>query len=331
MPDGSIISKLSGKRVVVIGDVVADQYLNGTISRVSREAPVFILRHDETITLPGAAANAAANIASLGGIPTLIGVLGGDVNATLLRQALEKAGVGTASIAVDSSAATTTKQRVLASHTHAVRQQVIRIDFETSVVSDEANSFLRRQIDEHLPTADAVIVSDYGYGVVNFELFAAIRDAAKRHRLPLVVDSRSRLGVLVGATAATPNQDEVEQLLQQSIEGSDREELRERLGVDALLITKGNKGMELIEHGKPINSLHAVGSLEPVDVTGAGDTVIAAFTLALAAGISYADSACIANHAGGIVVMKRGTATASAAELAESLNSAGLTAAEKNA
>lgn len=316
-----IIDSVFGtKAVVVIGDLVADQYLNGTIARVSREAPVFILRHDETTTLPGAAANAAANIASLGGLPVLIGVRGTDADGEFLSEAIERCGVDTADIVAATALRTTTKLRVLAGQSHAVRQQVIRIDYENQ---SDFPSDVRRQLLDKVAVAceraDAIIVSDYNYGVADAETFELAKTIASRRNIPLVVDSRFRLRDFSGATAATPNQDEVEQILGKGFSSEQVATLCSELGYEALLVTNGNKGMQLFEKGGSSSQIDAVGSLEPVDVTGAGDTVIAAFALGLASGLSFADAARVANHAGGLVVMKKGTATVTAAELIGSL------------
>lgn len=316
-----LIAALAGRKVVVLGDLVADQFLSGTISRVSREAPVFILRHDDTETRPGGAANAAANIASLGGAAEIVGILGTDANASLLRSSLGEAGVGLGGIVDAAEIKTTTKVRVLAGQHYAARQQVIRIDYENGApVSDEIQSRLADRLQAAASEAAAIVVSDYGYGVVSAMLYEKVREIAKARSIPVVADSRFRLTEFVGATSATPNQDEVEHILGKNFTTRDCEALRERLGLDSLLVTRGNKGMLLIENGRAPREIDSVGSTEPVDVTGAGDTVIAAYALGVAAGLSYFEAAEIANHAGGIVVMKKGTATATAAELADSIN-----------
>lgn len=312
-------SRFAGRRVVIVGDLVADQYLNGTISRVSREAPVFIVRHDETETRPGAAANTAANIASLGGEAILIGTVGDDENAEMLLESLNPL-VANDSIVRVPGTRTTTKVRVLAGQHYAARQQMIRIDYETAKDLDsDIRARLETHFAKHAESADAIVVSDYGYGVVTPELFKYACDAAASRNIPLIVDSRFRLREFSGATSATPNQDEVEQILGSGFSDADCEGLRETLGLEALLVTRGNKGMLLIEADRPTVSIDAVGSTEPVDVTGAGDTVIAAYALGLAAGSSFADAARIANHAGSVVVMKKGTATVTAEELERSL------------
>jgi rfaE bifunctional protein kinase chain/domain len=308
------------KTVVIIGDLVADQFLNGTISRVSREAPVFILRHDATETLPGAAANAAVNVASLGGKPILIGVTGQDNNGEILIRTLNEFGVDCNSIVSDTEYSTTTKIRVLAGQHYAARQQVIRIDYENSAdVKDGVKQTLRQNLSAAADFANAIIISDYNYGVVFPDLVEDARAISRRRDIPLIVDSRYRLAELSDATTATPNREEVEQLLGKNFTADDCSRMRERQGHEALLVTNGNQGMLLFEKGRQPLKIDAVGSSEPVDVTGAGDTVIAAYALGLASGLSFADAANIANHAGGIVVMKKGTACVSSGELLESL------------
>lgn len=309
-----------GKRIVIAGDLVADQFLTGSISRVSREAPVFILRHEQTETRPGGAANAAANVASLGGTPLLVGVTGGDENGRLLRESLRDAGVNCNSVLSNTDGRTTTKVRVLAGQSYSVKQQVIRIDYENRTEFPQAmRDELIQNIRSAAVNADAIVVSDYGYGVVSKDLFSEAQSLAKQNSIPLVVDSRFRLGEFSGATSATPNQEEVEQLIGPNFSDADCTRLCGELGFDSLLITCGNKGIIVIESGGNLRRFAAIGSTEPVDVTGAGDTVIAAYSLGLASGLSPVDAATIANHAGGIVVMKKGTATAPANELIESL------------
>ena len=315
-PAKAILDSFRGRRVLIAGDLVADQFLEGTISRVSREAPVFIMRHDSTETRPGGAANAAANVASLGGIPLVVGLTGADPAGDQLRDALTERGVDCVRALRIDGAQTTTKVRVLAGQQYAARQQVIRIDYEAALPNpEEVGRQLTVHLEEAAQTADAIVISDYGYGALSPVLFEAARKISRARNIPLVVDSRFRLESFAGASTATPNQDEVEHILGPGFTDADCERLRERLRLEALLVTRGNKGMLLVENGKAPLSLDVVGPAAPVDVTGAGDTVIAAYALGLASGLSYADAASIANHAGGVVVMKRGTATATADEL----------------
>ena len=320
------------KSVVIIGDLVADQFLNGTISRVSREAPVFILRHDATETLPGAAANAAVNVASLGGKPILIGLTGKDPNGELLIDNLSELGVDCGRVVSDAEFSTTTKVRVLAGQHYAARQQVIRIDYENSTaISAISKETLRQNLADAADFADAIIISDYNYGVVFPEIVDDARAISRERGVPLVVDSRFRLTDLTDATTATPNREEVEHILGKNFSADDCSRLREKQGYEVLLVTNGNQGMLLFERDRPPLNISAIGSTEPVDVTGAGDTVIAAYALGLASGLNFADAANIANHAGGIVVMKKGTACVTPGELIESLKNSPTSLVSKHA
>lgn len=320
-----IVERFAGRKVLVVGDLVADQFLYGEISRVSREAPVFILRHERTETLPGGAANCAVNLASLGARVSLVGVVGDDEAGVALLEKLGQAQVSCESIRTVAGSRTTTKVRVLAGQAHSTRQQVIRVDYEDTPLSnngvrDELRESLRREALD----ADALIISDYNYGVADEAMSEAVRKAARERQVPVLVDSRFRLSSFPNFTSATPNEDEVEQLLDKKF--SDGRELaqagallRERLGLTALLITRGGRGMMLVEEGREPLQMEAVGAREPVDGTGAGDTVIATYALSIASGATFADAARLANHAGGLVVMKRGTAFITKAELLSSI------------
>jgi D-glycero-beta-D-manno-heptose-7-phosphate kinase len=321
----SIIRRFSERRVVVVGDALADRFLYGEISRVSREAPVLILRHERTETIPGGAANCAANLASLGAEVALVGVVGEDEAGAALLDKLRDCGVETRSVIKSSTVETTTKVRVLAGQLHSTRQQVIRVDYEGASLSDEKlRAELRARLSAEAASADALIISDYNYGVADALMAQAVREACVGRSLPVLVDSRFRLSEFQGFTSGTPNEAEVEQLLGMNHTGiagleAAGTELREQLGYRALLITRGRLGMLLLEEGEPPRHIEAVGALEPVDGTGAGDTVIAAYTLALACGATFMDAAQLANHAGGLVVMKRGTASVNQQELLSSV------------
>ena len=313
-----IIKRFGDQHVVILGDALADKFLHGSISRVSREAPVFILRHQHTETLPGGAANCAMNLVALGARVSLISVTGDDESGRELRAKLEAAGVDIGGVIVSGKVQTTTKVRILAGQSHSSKQQVIRIDYEEAPLGDEEirNTLLNR-VEQALSSADAFVISDYNYGVVDTHAAELIRKTAD---VPVLVDSRFRLSEFTGFTAATPNEEEVENIADGAISTTEEletaaKELKKRLGHHALLVTRGSKGMTLLEGDADPLHIPAVGAQQAVDVTGAGDTVIATFTLALASGASFADAARLANYAGGLVVMKRGTATVSAAEL----------------
>ena len=307
--------------MLVVGDAIADQFVYGAISRVSREAPVFILRHEHTETVPGGAANCAVNLASLGAKVSLVSVAGKDEAGRALIERLNSAGVDCSGVIIADDVRTTTKVRILAGQLHSTRQQVIRLDYDNDVLNTRSlRAELQDRVRDHVGTADAIIVSDYNYGVADTSLISLVREAASRREIPLLADSRFKLSEFASFTSATPNEDEVEQLLgKQLATTADLEaaatDLRDRLGFRALLVTRGGHGMTLLEDGVDPLHIEAVGSSEPVDVTGAGDTVMATYALALASEASFPDAARLANYAAGLVVMKRGTATVSPEEL----------------
>jgi rfaE bifunctional protein kinase chain/domain len=321
----SIARRFPQRQILVVGDSVADQFVYGAISRVSREAPVFILRHEQTETVPGGAANCALNLASLGARVSLISLAGDDEAGRAMVEKLNAAGVDCSGVLTSPALRTTTKVRILAGQSHSTRQQVIRIDYEGAPISDpKLRERLRERILEQAQGADAVIISDYNYGVADADTASFIRDVTAPLKIPVLADSRFQLSNFSGFTSATPNQDEVEELLGKEFAGRDEletasEDLRERLGYRALLVTRGSNGMMLLEDGVAAVYLDAIGAHDPVDVTGAGDTVMAAYTLALASDASFPDAARLANYAGGLVVMKRGTASVTREELEDSV------------
>ncbi len=321
----SIVRRFPQRKLLIVGDAIADRFLYGSISRVSREAPVFILRHEHTETAPGGAANCAMNLAALGASVSLISVAGKDEAGTKLREKLDAAGVNTSGLLVSEKLQTTTKVRILAGQSHSSRQQVIRIDYESAPLEDaDLRNLIVEQLGKTITSADAVVISDYNYGVVDGRAISLVRDSSLARSFPVLVDSRFRLSEFKGFTAATPNEDEIEHLLGEPIVSADQlqlaaTELKQQLGYRAMLVTRGGQGMMLLEDDAPPFHISAVGAQQPVDVTGAGDTVIATFALALASDASFADAARLANYAGGLVVMKRGTASVTAHELEHSI------------
>ena len=305
----SIVRRFPQRKVVVIGDAIADRFLYGSIARVSREAPVFILRHEQTETIPGGAANCAVNLAALGASVSLISVAGDDEAGRELRHKLETSQVECDGLIMSEKLKTTTKVRILAGHAHSNRQQVIRIDYEDSPFDDaDTRQSIANQLKKAVDGADAVIISDYNYGVVDESAIEILHATATKRRTPVLVDSRFRLASFTGFTSATPNEDEVEHLLGEKISGPDQLEiaahdLKDKLDYAALLVTRGSQGMMLLEDGVPAIHIKAVGAASPVDVTGAGDTVIATFALALSCDSSFPDAARLANYAGALVVM----------------------------
>ena len=320
----SIVRRFPERRVLVIGDAIADQFIYGAISRVSREAPVFILSHEQTETVPGGAANCAMNLVSLGAQVSLIAAVGEDAAGRALVEKLEAAGVDCDGVLAIPQLQTTTKVRILAGQLHSRRQQVIRIDYDGNVPNQDLEKRLIDKVRERAQDSDAVIISDYNYGVADKQICNAVQAVASNKKIPVLVDSRFKLSEFPAFTSATPNADEVEQLLGRQLKNesdleSAAEEMRNRLGYRALLVTRGSQGMVLFEDGVPPLYIPAVGASEPVDVTGAGDSVIATYTLAIASDASFPDAARLANYAGGLVVMKRNTASVSAKELEHSI------------
>ncbi|HWI17620.1 MAG TPA: PfkB family carbohydrate kinase [Vicinamibacterales bacterium] len=336
MTDGTdhllkLIAACKGKRVVVFGDLIADEFVYGRIARVSREAPVLILEYDATEIVPGGAGNAANNVASLGGIVRLVSLAGRDEAGRRLFKVLPRA-VERAGISRPGGYRTPLKTRILAGGIHSAKQQVVRIDRYTSEpVTDAHRALAERAARRAIQGADAVLISDYGSGLVQprfvAELAAALK--SKRRHVPILIDSRYALTRYRGLTACTPNESEVEQVLGVRID--DNKSALERAGrallkrtrMTSVLITRGSRGMALFEAGKPTVHIPIFGSDQIADVTGAGDTVMATMTLALAGGASFEDAARLANYAGGLVVMKRGTATVSAAELRRAVKGRG--------
>jgi len=321
-----LLATAAGSRVVVIGDLIADEYIFGRVARVSREAPVLILEYDSTQMVPGGAGNAAANVAALGGRVTLITLLGRDDAGRRVREALP-AGVSRRGLLTPAGFETPVKTRILAGGVHSAKQQVVRIDRRSpSRITAEDRAAIWRAALAALPSADAVLMSDYGSGIVTPALGRAIGAAARRRGIPVLVDSRYALTKFRGLTACAPNESEVEAALGVELDDSPRaleaagRTLLEQTRMRAVIITRGSRGMAVFEPGQPTLHLPIYGSDEIADVTGAGDTVMAALTLAMAAGASAGEAARVANVAGGLVVMKRGTATVSAAELSRALS-----------
>ncbi len=324
----AIVGSFRGRRLLVLADLVADEFLYGRAQRVSREAPVLILQYDGTDIRLGGGANAVHNIRTLGGSPVPLGVLGRDEQGRRLRALLRETGISVRRVVSDAAYVTPVKTRILAGGLHSAKQQMVRIDKATRLAE---RSPARRAVLAALRSlrerVDAVLVSDYGFGLLTPELVQAAVGFARKRRVPVTVDSRFALLGFRGMTAVTPNEPEVEAALGITI-GNDRRRLESagrsllrRLGVQACLITRGSDGMALFEPGHPTLHVPVYGTDQVADVTGAGDTVIATFTLALAAGASPAEASLLANYAGGIVVMKRGTATVSGAELDAALAS----------
>lgn len=324
-----IVESFPKLTVTVVGDLVADEFIFGEISRVSREAPVLILKHRERTVAPGGGANAINNLADLGVNVLPVGVVGDDEPGRLLLKAFRHKHIAVSGVLKDKSYTTVTKTRILAGMTHTARQQVVRVDREPEA---EPSEHLKRELvlaaREYARASDALLISDYGYGAASPAILNAISDRGRLDRVPVVLDSRYRMLQYSGVLAATPNEAEVEAALGIQI-GNDwsrlcsaGEQVMSRMKMQSLVITRGRDGMVAFagKH-KPVD-IPIYGSDQVADVTGAGDTVIATFTAAFAAGASTEEAAQLANYAGGLVVMKRGTATVSQPELLHALEQA---------
>jgi D-glycero-beta-D-manno-heptose-7-phosphate kinase len=321
-----LIARFPRVRLVVAGDLIADEFIYGRVERVSREAPVLILRYDATEIVPGGAGNAAANAASLGAAVDVIGIVGQDDAGRRLLDALNSR-VGTRSVLRLKDHVTPIKTRILAGGIHSAKQQVVRIDRSGGSADEASARQTARALARAVSRSDAIIISDYGSSLITPTMLRQARDAG-RGKMPItLVDSRYALAKFTGMTACTPNESEVEAMLGIRI-GDDPEALEhagrrllQQLQASAVLITRGSRGMALFVPDRPTELIPIVGSDEIADVTGAGDTVIATFTLALAVGATFSEAAHLANHAGGLVVMKRGTATVTAKELLAAVGS----------
>jgi rfaE bifunctional protein kinase chain/domain len=320
-----VLDKFPNRRLAVIGDLIADEFLYGEIARVSREAPVLVLQYRDLIRVPGGSANAANNLLDLGCGTTIVGTVGRDDAGAALVKQLRRKGADLRFLQEGKSYRTPVKTRILAGAHHSSPQQILRVDR----VSEPQTSLRQpwRRLLPALETLHGIILSDYGYGAAEPAVVEGLVLLASRHKIPIVVDSRFRMSEFRGVTSITPNITELEAATGRQI-GSDAELLnrtgqailrKQRLA--CLLVTQGRFGMTLFQsRRKPIH-IPIFGSDEVADVTGAGDTVIAVFTLALACGASPEDAARLANYAGGIVVMKRGTATVTRNELRNAIMS----------
>jgi rfaE bifunctional protein kinase chain/domain len=324
-----IAERFTSKTIAVLGDFVADAFQYGEITRVSREAPVLILKHRETQIAPGGGANAANNFVALGAKVLPITAVGDDQAGQRLQEFFRVQKQNVSGIITAKNWTTPTKTRFLAGWAHKVGQQVLRVDYEPEQpLAADIRRKLYAKLSAALQKADALAVSDYGFGVADPVQIDKLLSRGKR-RLLVTVDSRYRLEAYrrAGIHSATPNEGEME-ALHHTVIGKNLTEL-ERCGratlsemkLQSLVITRGRDGMALFQPSKETVHIPIHGSDEPLDVTGAGDTVLAVYTLALASSATPVEAAHLANIAGGLVVMKRGTATVSRAELLDAIRS----------
>ncbi|QBD79401.1 carbohydrate kinase [Ktedonosporobacter rubrisoli] len=320
----ALINVFRDKRLLVIGDMVADEYVIGRPTRISREAPVLILELAEERTIPGGATNVAVNACALGAEVFLAGVVGADLPGQRLREAIDALGMHQDGLVTDTSRPTSTKTRIMAGSTQLVQQHIVRVDrVDKSDVCEPHKGKVIEYIKKVLPSIDAVVLSDYENGMISPEIIETCIPAARALHKAIVVDSHGSLFRFRGVTALTPNQPEAESTLGMTITTkADLEQAGRRLleGSEAqgVLITRGSEGMCLFEAGKPplhfpIHPLPFASEI--VDANGAGDTVAATFTLALTAGASMAEAAYLANAAAALVVRRLGCASNKPEEL----------------
>ena len=329
----NIIRKFNQANILVVGDLILDEYIWGSVERISPEAPVPVLWAKKRTFVPGGTANVANNICSLGGKSTLLGVTGSDQNSKILLSELKKRKINTQGIFVERNRHTTVKTRILAGH-----QQVVRVDWEhTHDLPKALNARIFKFIQKNINSFDAIIIEDYGKGVINIALLEMLISLAKAHKKIITVDPKEEnFQYYHSVDTITPNRKELENAIRnlkikdtsnrfkinadklftdKDVDSAAREIL-EYLNLDSLLITLGEQGMKLLEKNGRLTHIPTVAQ-EVFDVSGAGDTVISTFTLALCAGASKLEAAHIANFAAGIVVGKLGTAVTSAKELLE--------------
>jgi rfaE bifunctional protein kinase chain/domain len=323
-----ILASFSGQRVGVVGDFLLDQYVLGTTSRVSREAPIVVVDYQDTVYHPGGAATAAQNVTALGGAAVAVGVLGADREGDALQSLLASRGVDTGHLLRPASAATSTKLRILAGEMNAQKQQVARVDRSHRVTLEAAERRkLHAEVTQLTQSCGALLLADYGLGVLDAETIELAIGTCRARAVPVVVDSRHRMREFRGATVATPNEVEAMAALGLADEGAltDPAALRraaEQSGIESVIVTRGSKGMVVCGSGG-VENIGIAGNTAATDVTGAGDTVSAVVALSLAAGANVGEAARMATFAASVVVMKRGTATASPDEVRAAIEAGG--------
>ena len=319
------IAALGQPKVLVIGDLILDEYVHGEIERISREAPVPIVIEKSKEFKPGGAANTIVNLASLGADVSAMGVIGRDSSGQNLLGLLNDCGVDTEFVLEDSQVPTTTKTRISAQSRQSVKQQVMRIDrLPEQALSPETFAVFERTLNETLPKIDILVVSDYGNGVVVPQMIQAIQVACKAHKTPWIVDSQEDLSLFKEASLLTPNKPEAEQNLGYLINTPEQLQsagatLLEKTQAKALLITRGDEGMSLFEANGNYSEVPALNRSEVFDVTGAGDTVVASLAVALGSGLSYSSAMVLANLAASIVVRRHGCCTTTPHEMKQTL------------
>lgn len=319
----ALIARFAERQIVVVGDVCYDEYVIGAAQSLSREAPVPVLELRQRFGLPGAAANPACNVSALGGRAVLVAVIGADEAGAALRQALAERGIDSAGLVRDPDRPTTTKTRIVAADGTRARQQIVRVDrLDRRPPSAVVQAQLRERLVAAAAQADAVLLSDYKAGVLDEAVVEAARALAASGRL-VAVDAQGDLAKFRGCTVVKVNQQECEHAVGRSLRddtafAAAARELRALTGAAGIVVTRGADGMTVLD-GATVAHLPALSPSEVFDVTGAGDTVIAVLTLALASGAPLIEAARLANVAAGLVVRRFGNATVTPAELAAAM------------
>ncbi len=323
----ALVGRLAGHRIVVVGDLILDEYMVGRATRLSREAPVPVLEYVRSFTVLGGAANPAHNVAALGGQASVVGVIGDDAAGQRLLDQMAAAGLDVGGVVVDPTRCTTVKTRIVAEGSLIFAQHLARIDrVDRRPVTGEVLTALQAHIKRLSEEACALLISDYGSGVVVPALVETARSAARARGALLTVDSQGRLSAFRGFDLVKCNRAEAEAQLGASLSADADFEwaagrLSSEVGAKTLVITRGPDGMTVAARGRPVLHLPAANRSEVFDVTGAGDTVIAVMTLALAAGLEVETAALLANRAAGLVVRRMGNVTVSPEELVAALTS----------
>jgi len=327
----TIIQNLNKVSVLVIGDFALDEMIYGNSHRISREAPVLILKHSRTKILLGAASNAAHNISALNsGKVSALGVKGEDYYGEVLNKTLQDANINAAHMIIDKSRVTTTKTRISGSSAQSVTQQIIRIDRESNEpLSKEVEDKIIEKIYELTPHFDGILLSDYGIGMITQKVIDTAIETAKKYNKFIAVDAQEDLSRFKKATIITPNQPDAEKTIGYKITNQETllkagHDLLEKTSSDMVLLTRGGEGMMLFESDGNITGIPAFNKTEVFDVTGAGDTVVASVILALCAGASGAEAAVLGNLAASIVVRHFGAATTTIQELTETIENINL-------
>ncbi|SJZ45082.1 bifunctional heptose 7-phosphate kinase/heptose 1-phosphate adenyltransferase [Selenihalanaerobacter shriftii] len=313
------------QNILVLGDIIADEFIIGQPERLSREAPVLILKHDDYSILPGGGTNAANNVAALGGQVYLAGVIGDDNAGDNLKSYLDDRGIKTKGLIIDKTRPTSVKTRILAGGGQTVKQQVVRIDKqENKDISKEIEDELLSYVEQIISKVDAIILSDYGNGVFTPRIKEEVIKLGNQNDKIIAVDSRYELLSFKDVTVATPNKEETEKALGIELDSEEKvqqagERLLAEINADSILITLGGEGMTSFAEDGSSSHVPASNFTEVFDVTGAGDTVIGTLVLALASGADLEIAMKLANYAAGIVVRKTGVATTSPEELKEVL------------